>query len=157
MNNGIELDRFDRKILTIVQENNLTPHRVIGESIGLSAPAVTRRLKRLRESGVIRQDVSIVRGEAVGRPLVLIVKVSADSEQIKELDAMRKAFHECAQIQHCYYVTGEADFILIFNVKDMAEYEGLTRKLFLECDNVKHFTTFVSMETVKAGSGIIVL
>lgn len=156
MKNGIELDRVDRSILAIVQENNLTPHRVIGERIGLSAPAVTRRLGRLRESGVIRRDVSVVDGAAVGRGLTLIVQVAADSEQIDQLDAMRNAFKACPQVQHCYYVTGEADFTLIFNVSDMPEYERLTRILFIENPNVKRFTTFVAMETVKAGQEVFV-
>lgn len=156
MNNGIELDRFDRSILAIIQENNLTPHRVIGERVGLSAPAVTRRLGRLRESGVIRRDVSLVDGTAVGRSLTLIVQVVADSEQTDQLDAMRNAFKAYPQVQHCYYVTGEADFILIFNVSDMHEYEQLTRSLFIENPNVKRFTTFVAMETVKAGQEVFV-
>lgn len=156
MTNGVELDRFDRGILAVVQENNLTPHRVIGETVGLSAPAVTRRLRRLRDSGVIRRDASVVDGNKVGRPLTLIVQVVADSEQIDELDAMRTAFDACPQIQHCYYVTGEADFILIFNVSDMAEYERLTRTLFIERENVKRFTTCVAMETVKADSRVFI-
>lgn len=154
MGKGIELDRFDRSILAIVQDNNLTPHRVIGERIGLSAPAVTRRLGRLRESGVIRRDVSVVDGNAVGRALTLIVQVEVDSEQIDRLDAVRNAFKACPQVQHCYYVTGDADFTLIFNVSDMHEYEQLTRRLFIENPDVKRFTTYVAMETVKAGQEV---
>lgn len=156
MKNGIELDRFDRSILAIVQESNLTPHRVIGERVGLSAPAVTRRLGRLRESGVIRRDVSVVDGATVGRALTLIVQVAADSEQIDQLDAMRNAFGACPQVQHCYYVTGDSDFTLIFNVRDMQEYEQLTRSLFIENPDVKRFTTFVAMETVKASQEVFV-
>ena len=154
--NPIELDRLDRKILAIIQDNNLTPHREIADRVGLSAPAVTRRLKRLRKSGIIRGDVSLIDAKAMGRPLVLIVEVVANSEQTSELDAMRQSFQDCAQIQQCYYVTGDADFILIFNVSDMGEYEGLTRSLFLECENVKRFTTLVSMETVKAGEKVMI-
>jgi len=69
---------------------------------------------------------------------------------------MRDVFDQCDQIQHCYYVTGKADFILIFNVSDMSEYEKLTRLLFLECKNVRRFTTFVSMESIKASDRVIV-
>ena len=156
MSNATELDRFDRRILAIVQENNQTPHRVIGDQVGLSAPAVTRRLKRLRSSGVISRDVSVVHGAALGRPLVIIVQVASDSEQPEQLDAMRTAFEQCPQIQSCYYVTGETDFILIFNVRDMAEYEQLTRELFLGSSNVKRFTTYVSMDTVKSSERVMV-
>ena len=151
----MELDRIDRRILDIVQGNNLTPHREIADKIGLSAPAVTRRLKRLRGNGVIRGDVSLVDDHALGRPLTLIVEVVANSEQAAELDGMRRSFQECEQVQQCYYVTGEPDFVLIFNVSDMGEYELLTRSLFLDCDNVKRFTTLVSMETVKASQRVI--
>ena len=156
MKNEVELDRLDRRILEIVQENNQTPHREIAESIGLSTPAVTRRLKRLRESGIIQGDVSLLNGKVLGRSLTLIVQVSADREQTSELDAMRLTFEQCPQIQHCYYVTGDADFILIFNIGDMTEYEQLTRRLFLENNNVRRFTTFVSMDTVKANSWVVV-
>lgn len=156
MTNSYELDRLDRRILALVQENNQTPHREIAEKIGLSAPAVTRRLKRLRETGIIRGDVSLLDGQALGRPLILIVLVSTNREHIAELDTMRRAFDQCPQIQQCYYVTGEADFILIFNIGDMGEYEQLTRSLFLENDNVRRFTTFVSMDTVKTGEKVVV-
>ena len=156
MKNDISLDRIDRKILTIVQDDNQTSHRVIAETVGLSSPAVTRRLKRLRKAEVIQQDVSLLNRSALGRSLTLIVQVSADREQIAELDAMRRSFELCPQIQHCYYVTGEADFILIFSVGEMAEYEQLTRRLFLENDNVRRFTTFVSMDTVKANSKLVI-
>lgn len=150
------LDRLDRKILAIMQDNNQTPHREIANIVGLSTPAVTRRLKRLRNNGIIRGDVSLLNGSALGRPLTLIVQVSADREQIEELDAMRYEFEQCPQIQHCYYVTGGADFILIFSIGDMSEYEKLTRSLFIESNNVRRFTTFVSMETIKASDKIIV-
>ncbi len=152
----LELDRIDRKILSIMQTANLTPHREIADAVGLSAPAVTRRLQRLRSNGVIQGDVSVLNKSALGRSLVLIVQVVALSEQTSELDAMRDTFSNCRQIQHCYYVTGAADFILIFNASDMAEFEKLTRQLFLENKNVQRFTTFVAMETVKASTKIIV-
>jgi Lrp/AsnC family transcriptional regulator, leucine-responsive regulatory protein len=57
-------------------------------------------------------------------------------------------------VQQCYYVTGEMDFILIVNVKDMAEYNEMTRELFFEGGNVKSFQTCVSMENVKTNGPI---
>jgi len=152
-----ELDRLDRRILAMVQENNLVPHRQIAEAVGLSTPAVTRRLKRLRADGLIREDVSVLDAGKLDRPLTIIATVVVESERPEELDAMREAFSRCPQIQHCHYVTGEADFILIFNVSDMAEYEDLTRRLFFRSGNVKRFTTFVSMDTIKANSKLMVV
>ena len=145
-----EVDRTDRRILDIVQRNNLLPHREIAAQVGLSTPAVTRRLQRLRRCGLIREDVSVLDAAALGRPLTVIAEVSLGSERLADIDALRESFRGCPQVQHCYYVTGDADFILILNVADMAEYEELTRRLFFGSGNVKRFTTAVSMDTVKA-------
>ena len=150
------LDRLDRRILNLVQENNLLTHRVIADNVGLSTPAVTRRLQRLRKIGVIRKDVSLLDAPSLGRPLVVITEVVLDSERIRDIDSLRSVFLDCAQVQHCYYVTGEADFVLVFNLRDMSEYEQLTRRLFFGSDNVRRFRTLVAMETIKAESHVVI-
>ena len=150
------LDRLDRRILNLVQENNLLSHRVIADNVGLSTPAVTRRLQRLRKIGVIRKDVSLLDAPSLGRPLVVIAEVLLHSERIQDIDSLRKVFLDCPQVQHCYYVTGEADFVLVFSLRDMAEYEQLTRQLFFDSDNVRRFKTLVAMETIKAASDVVI-
>lgn len=148
------IDDFDLKILQLVQENNQTPQREISDRVGLSAPAVARRLQRLRANGIIHKDMAIVDEHALGRPLTVIVEVTSESERLDLLDDMKKRFAECPQVLHCYYVTGEADFILIMNVKDMDEYTALTRLLFFDGGNVKSFRTSVTMEKVKSHSPV---
>jgi Lrp/AsnC family transcriptional regulator, leucine-responsive regulatory protein len=146
---AFDLDDFDLKILHLVQQDNLTPHRVIAEQVNLSVPSVARRLQRLRATGVIASDRSTLRPEAVGAFVTLVVHVAAESEAIELLDAMKARFQACPQVQQCYYVTGDVDFILIMSTRDMEEYTRLTRSLFFAEGNVKHFRTFVSMERVK--------
>jgi Lrp/AsnC family leucine-responsive transcriptional regulator len=143
------LDSFDQKILDIVQVNNLRPHREIARIVGLSIPAVGKRLKRLREAGVIIGDISVLNQEEVGSPITIIAQVSVESEAREQLDAIQKRFLECPRVQQCYYVTGDADFILILTVRNMGEYVALTRSLFFDSRNVKQFRTFVSMDRVK--------
>ncbi len=149
-----ELDHFDIGILAAVQDNNLQPLREIARAVNLSAPAVARRLQRLRAEGVINQDVSILDAAAIGRPLTLIVEVGVDSERVERLDEVRKRFIECPQIQQCYYVTGEVDFVLIITVTDMEEYDQLTRRLFFAGGNVRHFKTLVAMQRVKVTASL---
>jgi Lrp/AsnC family leucine-responsive transcriptional regulator len=144
-----ELDDFDIKILAIVQRNNQTPHREIGQEVNLSVPSVARRLQRLRSIGVIAADRSVLNPDALGSWVTIITHVSAESEAIELLDAMKARFEACDQVQQCYYVTGEVDFILIFCTRDMAEYTTLTRSLFFAEGNVRSFRTFVAMERVK--------
>ncbi|NJM31454.1 MAG: Lrp/AsnC family transcriptional regulator [Rhizobiales bacterium] len=59
-----------------------------------------------------------------------------------------------SEVQQCYYVTGEADFVLVVVVESMAAYEDFTRRHFFQHRNVKKFRTFVSMDAVKRGTQI---
>lgn len=148
------LDAFDRRILEILQRDNRTPQRRIGEMVNLSAPAVQRRIKRLEEEGVIAANVAILAPEKLGRSLSIIVEISVESERSDDLDAVKAAFRAAPEVQQCYYVTGDVDFVLVVLVADMAEYEALTRRLFFRNANVKKFRTLVTMDRVKAGAAI---
>jgi DNA-binding Lrp family transcriptional regulator len=148
------LDAFDGKILAILQRDNTTPQRTIGEAVNLSAPAVQRRIKRMREERIILADVSVIEPHAVGQAITIFVEVEVISETAKQIEHAKKEFAATAEIQQCYYVTGEADFILVVVVSSMADYEALTRRLFFGNNNVKRFRTFVAMDRVKVGLGV---
>jgi Lrp/AsnC family transcriptional regulator, leucine-responsive regulatory protein len=152
----VPLDDFDRKILAILQQDNLTPQRTIGEAVNLSAAAVQRRIRRLTETGVIRANVAVVDAEAVGQSITIFVEVEVFSETAAQIEEAKREFARTPEIQQCYYVTGEADFILVIVVPAMADYEALTRRLFFGNNNVKRFRTFVAMDRVKVGLGISV-
>ena len=147
----IPLDDFDRKILAILQRDNMTPQRTIGEAVNLSAPAVQRRIKRMTEAGVIGANVAVVDPEAVGQAITIFVEVEVFSETADQIEDAKRQFAATPEIQQCYYVTGEADFILVIVVPTMADYEALTRRLFFGNNNVKRFRTFVAMDRVKVG------
>ncbi|SFS47297.1 Lrp/AsnC family transcriptional regulator [Sphingobacterium wenxiniae] len=143
------LDTFDHKILEIIQKNNLTPQRDIGERIGLSAAAVQRRIKRMRELGIIEKDITIVNREKIGNNVTLLVEIFLDSEKIEQIDTLKREFEKIPEVQQCYYVTGESDFFLVVVVPSMAYYEQLTRKVFFSNENIKRFRTVVVMGITK--------
>jgi len=145
------LDAFDLAILNILQKDNTTPQRTIGEAVNLSAPAVQRRIKRLEETGVIEANVAVVNPAKVGQPITIFVEVEVISETTELIDLAKTEFSAAPEVQQCYYVTGEADFILVIVVPTMTDYEALARRLFFGNNNVKKFRTFVAMDRVKVG------
>lgn len=148
------LDRFDLAILSILQKDNTTPQRQIGEAVNLSAPAVQRRIKRMEESGVIRANVAVVDPARVNQALTILVEVEVESEQIELLDAAKAAFSAAPEVQQCYYVTGDVDFMLVVIVPTMADYEAFTRRMFFGNPNIRKFRTFVTMDRVKVGLSV---
>jgi Lrp/AsnC family leucine-responsive transcriptional regulator len=145
------LDPFDLAILELLQRDNTTPQRLIGEAVNLSAPAVQRRIRRMEADGVIQGNVAVVDPASVGRPLTIVALVQVENEQASLIDEAKRSFTESPEVQQCYYVTGEMDFVLLVTVRDMADYEELTRRLFFANPNVKRFETLVAMDRVKAG------
>ncbi len=145
------MDAFDRKLLGLVQRDNRLTADQLSERVGLSPSACQRRLKRLRDSGVIAADVSIVSPEALGRRLTMIVQVILEREQPDLIDAFKRSMRATPEVMQCYYVTGETDFVLILTVKDMQDYEDFTRRFFFENPNVLRFNTTMVMDRVKAG------
>lgn len=151
---SITLDSFDLAILDILQRDNTTPQRVIGEAVNLSAPAVQRRIRRMEEAGVIRANVAVIDPTQVGQAITIFVEVEVISETAELIDAAKRVLASIPEVQQCYYVTGEADFVLVLVVPTMASYEALTRRLFFGNNNVKRFRTLVAMDRVKVGLAV---
>ena len=145
----MKLDIFDKKILTLLQKDNRISQRELSSEINLSASAINRRIAAMEREGIIKNSVAVVDAHKVGRPITIITEVSLINERLDLLEELKKRFIQCPQIQQVYYVTGEFDFLLIFNVRDMEEYEGLTRELFFTSENIKSFRTIVSMQNAK--------
>jgi DNA-binding Lrp family transcriptional regulator len=148
------LDGFDLAILAILQKDNSTPQRQIGEAVNLSAPAVQRRIKRMEASGVIAANVAVVDPASVGQAISILVEVQVESERIDLIDAIKAHFAASASVQQCYYVTGDADFVLLVTVPTMADYEALTRRLFFDNPNIKRFRSLVVLDRVKVGLSV---
>lgn len=148
------LDGFDLRILEILQNDNKTSQRAIGDLVNLSAPAVQRRIKNLEAAGVISANVAVVDPASVGQAITIVVEVNVESERIDLLDATKASFAAAPEVQQCYYVTGESDFILVVTVATMSHYEALTRRIFFENGNIKRFRTLVVMDRVKATLGV---
>jgi DNA-binding Lrp family transcriptional regulator len=148
------LDDFDREILRRVQRDIRTTSEDIGAQIGLSAAAVQRRLKRMRESGIILAEVAVVDPTSVGQAMTFIVGVELERERPDVLAAFRSAAQADANVQQCYYVTGVSDFVLVVITRDMPEFEAFTRRLLFDNANVRRFTTNVVMARDKAGLSV---
>src|SRR6516225_7566815 len=116
-----ELDSLDRKLLDAVQRDNRLTTAELGERVGLSATACQRRLKRLRDAGVIEADVAIVSPRAVGRPVSMLVLVTLERERADIVDRFKASIRATKEVVIGFYVTGDADFALYVTARDMED------------------------------------
>lgn len=147
----MELDSFDRRLLTALQRDNRQTGEELAEIAGLSPAACLRRVQRLRDEGVIERDVSLLAPEAAGRGLTVIVMVALERDGTNRFDVAERfkaAMQQAAEVTQCYYVTGPTDFVVIVSIPSMEDYDAFTRKYFFE-KHIKRFETIVSMGRVK--------
>ncbi|NII72383.1 DNA-binding Lrp family transcriptional regulator [Dyella sp. SG562] len=145
------LDKFDRRILSILQLDARRSAELIGAEIGLSASAVQRRIARLREEGVILAEVAIVDPKRAGRPLTLIVDVEVERERPELLASLKQWIAAEPAVQEAWYVTGEGDYVLVVSARDVEDYDALMQKLVADNANVRRFQTRVALGTLKRG------
>ena len=150
----LRMDEFDVQILTLLQENSRFTAERISDEVGLSAAAVQKRIKRLRDSGVIEREIAVVNPKSAGRSMTILVEVSMARENRAVLDNFKKRMRTEPLVQQCYYTTGESDFMLIMTVKDIEEYEQFTQDAFFGTPEVNKFKTTIVMDRVKVGLGV---
>lgn len=149
MNGG--LDEFDLKLLDAIQRNNRLTAAQLAERVCLSPSAVQRRLHRLRERKVIEAEVAIVSPEALGQSLTAIVEVTLDTDRPKIVEEFQRAIQAAPEVMQAYYVTGNADYILVITARNMADYEAFACKFLSKRPHVRYFRTSIVMRRVKRG------
>ncbi|MEH6456847.1 MAG: Lrp/AsnC family transcriptional regulator [Cocleimonas sp.] len=146
----MNIDKADIAIINALQKNARIGIESLAELSSLSSASVQRRLKALRDSGIILREVAIIDPMKVGQLMSFVVLVELERERRDQIDKFVKRVSKEAQVQQCYYVTGDADFCLICTAQDMNDFEELTQRLFFEDANVRRFRTSVVMGRKKA-------
>lgn len=147
----MDLDRFDRLLLTLLQEDAGQTAERLADRVGLSPSAIQRRIRRLREQGVIVRDTAILDPKQVGSPALFIVALQVERERPEMLSHLREALAKESNVQQIFYVTGEADFILVVVARTTADFDEYMSGLVRAHPNIKRFTTSVVLNTVKQG------
>ena len=150
----MKIDRIDRKILVALQRNNRIPNLELAELVGLSPPACLKRVKRLREEGVIIGDVSIINPELAGNTMTLIVSVEMERDRADIYQVFRKSILKAPEVTQSYQISGSYDFMLVVTVKDIQGYEQFLERVLRTDLNIRKFHTSVSLRTVKFSTEI---
>lgn len=151
-----QLDRQDRAILRLLQENNKMPQRTIADQVKLSAAAVQRRIAAMEAGGIIIRHVALLDPDAMSATITSIVEVTLIDEHALTVDDSKALFLATPEVQQCFYVTGGISFVLIIVTADMRAYAGLIRRMLAENPKVKAYRSLVALDRVKTGTAIVI-
>lgn len=147
----MKLDRFDRQLLNLVQQDASQTAERLAEQVALSPSAIQRRLRKLREAGVILRDTAILDPRFIGKPTFFVVTLEVERERPELLAQLRRWLGAEEAVQQAFYVTGAADFVLVVTAPDTESYDALMARMVGENPNVRRFTTNVALGVVKRG------
>lgn len=150
------LDKLDRLILDLYQRDTRIAGEQIGARVGLSAAAVQRRLKRLRESGVIVAETATLDCAALGLGMTAIVNVDLVDESARASRAFRDTVCARPEVQQCYGIAGAFDYALVVVVPDLRAYDAFCEACLLHDPNVRSFSTQVVLDAAKRGGPLAI-
>lgn len=116
------MDITDHKIIDILQKDGRVSMKDLGKIVGLTSPAVSERVKRLEESGIIEGYKAIVNPDALGRVIKAFIHISLPNDKYKPF--IEEARQD-PRIIECHHITGEDCSVLKVIVKDMYELENV--------------------------------
>lgn len=120
----MELDRTDRKILSELQQDGSLSNLELAERIGLSPSPCARRVKALKDAGVIGQTVTLLDPKALGLSLTVLIHISLDRHTPERFEHFEAEVANYPEVQECYLITGQAaDYVLKVVVQDMDTYQ----------------------------------
>ncbi|WP_296509445.1 Lrp/AsnC family transcriptional regulator [Rhodoferax sp.] len=152
----IDIDAVDLWILDQLQKDASLSNQALADKVHTSAPTCLRRVKRLRDSGLIERQIAVLNPQKVaahlGHGLTAIVEVSLDKQDSGSLEAFERKVQQEAAVQQCYRVSPGPDFCLIVHAVDMPDYHAMTQRLFTSDANVRNVKAFFSVLRSKFGA-----
>jgi Lrp/AsnC family transcriptional regulator, leucine-responsive regulatory protein len=152
----MQLDATDLRLLAVLQRDASLSNQQLAELTEISPATAHRRVRRLRELGVIERLVAQLSPDRLalaGCPVLqALLEVTLDVQAVERLDAFEaRALAEPA-VQQCWRVSPGPDFVLVVAVPDMAAYETLTARLLRADANVRNVRAFFSIRRARFGS-----
>jgi len=142
------LDRYDKAILSALQQDGRISNVQLAARVNLSESACLRRVRALEQEGLIEQYVALLNQKKAGVGGTVFVQIALRREEQSELAAFEKAVQDIPEIMECYLMTGEFDYLLRVVVSDMADFERLHNEALTRLPGVARVNSSVAIRTV---------
>ena len=126
MGNKAEMDRFDRQILQVLQEDGRISNQDLADRIGLSPSPCLRRVRALEDAGIVTGYRALLNAKALGYTLMALIYISMDMHTPERFENFEKEINQIGEILECLLITGQdADYQIKVVVKNMDAFQEL--------------------------------
>jgi Lrp/AsnC family transcriptional regulator len=149
-----ELDRFDRDILALLQEDASRSAAEIGARIGLSQSPCWRRIRALTTGGFIRRTVALLDRQRLGLDVLVFAMVKLNAHGRRSLPAFAEAIQQHPEVQECFTLMGEMDFLLRIVTRDIHAYERFFFETLSQLPGVQEVHSNIAMSEMKSTTAL---
>lgn len=152
----LTIDRIDRRILRLLQEDGRISNVALAAAVGLSPTPCLERVRKLERHGVIEGYHARVDPDKLGSPLLVFVEITLTRTSADTFAQFSDAARKTDEILECHLVSGNFDFLIKARVPDMASYRKLLGETILNLPGVNESRTYVVMEAIKQENKVLI-
>ncbi|MEM5501238.1 Lrp/AsnC family transcriptional regulator [Ahrensia kielensis] len=142
------MDRLDRKILKLVQEDATSSVADIAKAVGLSTTPCWRRIQKLEDEGVIRKRVALLDPKAINARVTVFVSIRTNTHSVEWLKRFSEVISEFHEVVEFYRMSGEVDYLLRVVVPDIAAFDAFYQRLITKIE-IRDVSSAFAMEQIK--------
>ena len=142
------LDEFDFAIIGVLEHNGRATNAEVGEAVGLSASAASRRIQTLETSGAIRGYRAVVNDRLLGKSKTVYIRVTLERESADVLSKFEAAVRHCHDVVTCHLMAGQYDYMLVARVSGIDDYGRLHQKELSRLPGVTRLETSFALRDV---------
>lgn len=143
------LDKLDRKILHILQQDGRISMKDLSEQVGLSITPAIERVKRMERDGVILGYAARIDPPALGAKLLVFVEITLNQKSASMFEQFRREVLRIPEVQECHLVSGDFDYLIKARIHEMAQYRKLLGDMLLQLPGAAQSKSYVVMEEIK--------
>jgi Lrp/AsnC family leucine-responsive transcriptional regulator len=142
-------DPIDKKILKVLQADARLNTKQIAGKIGLTVTPTYERLKKIEQSGVVKEYVALLDRDKIGKTIVAFINVSLQLHSKPLINLFEKAIIKIPEVMECFHVAGNFDYLLKVVVKDMSSYQNFLSNKLAAIENIAHVQSSFVMTEIK--------
>jgi DNA-binding Lrp family transcriptional regulator len=145
------LDELDAAILGFLERNGRATNYDVGEAVGLSASAASRRIQALEVSGAIRGYRAVIDDRMLGKGMTVFIRVTLERQSAAVLGAFEAAVRRCEWIVSCHLMAGQYDYMVVVRVAGIDDYGRLHQSELSRLPGVTRLETSFALRDVMEG------
>ena len=145
----MKLDLRDRKILSTLQSDASISQNDLADHIGMSRTACWRRVKELRQAGIIKKSATLLDPEEIGLHLQVLLSITMTEHGEETKNNFENHVKQLPEVMQCFSISGDRDYLLHIVAKDMKDYDAFLNRYILPHPTVRSASSTFALRQVK--------